>query len=78
MPEEVKTRTLEDAGFYRFRRAGERHAVTPPVIQSFHSFVKTNKAEDYQKYVAAVRLQQPITFKDMLELEPRAGGPIPI
>jgi glutamate synthase domain-containing protein 2/glutamate synthase domain-containing protein 1/glutamate synthase domain-containing protein 3 len=76
VPEEVKVRTLEDAGYYRFRRAGERHAVTPPVIQSFHSFVKSNKPEDYQKYVDAVRLQQPITFKDMLEFEPRAGGPI--
>ncbi len=70
--------SLEDAGFYRFRRAGERHAVTPPVIQSFHSFVKTNNAEDYQKYVDAGAAQQPITFKDLLEFVPRTGGPIPI
>ncbi|MGV3534016.1 MAG: glutamate synthase large subunit, partial [Chthoniobacteraceae bacterium] len=73
-----KDPALEDAGYYRFRRAGERHAVTPPVIQSFHSFVKTNNQEDYQKYVTAVRAQAPISFKDMLELVPQATGPIPI
>ena len=81
VPEEAdaaKKPGLEDAGYYRFRRAGERHAVSPPVIQAFHSFVKTNNPADYKKYVEAVRTQQPITFKDMLELVPRASGPVPL
>ncbi len=69
---------LDDAGYYRFRRAGERHAVSPPVIQSFHSFVKTNSPEDYKKYVEQVRAFQPISIKDMLEIVPKASGPIPI
>mgnify|MGYP000458437209 CR=1 FL=1 len=68
---------LEDPGFYRFRRNGENHAVTPPVIQSFHSFVKSGNADEYKKYVAAVKAQQPISFKDMLELVPKNGA-IPI
>ncbi|MEY2599799.1 MAG: glutamate synthase large subunit, partial [Verrucomicrobiota bacterium] len=68
---------LEDLGQYRFRRAGERHAVTPPVIQSFHSFVKTNNPDDYKKYVQAVKAQQPISFKDMMELVPK-NAPIPV
>ena len=73
----VKDPQLEDAGYYRFRRAGERHAVTPPVIQSFHSFVKSGNAEEYKKYVAAVKAQQPISFKDMFELVPKTA-PIPV
>jgi glutamate synthase (NADPH/NADH) large chain/glutamate synthase (ferredoxin) len=68
---------LEDPGFYRFRRNGENHAVTPPVIQSFHSFVKSGNADEYKKYVAAVKAQQPISFKDMMELVPKSA-PIPI
>ena len=68
---------LEDPGVYRFRRNGENHAVTPPVIQSFHAFVKTGNAEEYKKYVAAVKAQQPISFKDMFELVPK-NEPIPI
>jgi len=78
VPQDGKSQQLEDAGYYRFRRAGERHAVTPPVIQSFHSFVKTNNPDDYKKYVTNVREIAPISFKDMLELVPRPGGPIPI
>ena len=77
VPTEGKEAQLEDPGFYRFRRAGERHAVSPPVIQSFHSFVKTNNPDDYKKYVDAVKAQQPISFKDMLELVPK-GQPVPI
>ncbi len=77
VPTEGKEAQLEDPGYYRFRRAGERHAVTPPVIQSFHSFVKTNNPDDYKKYVEAVKAQQPISFKDMLELVPKAQ-PVPV
>jgi glutamate synthase (NADPH/NADH) large chain/glutamate synthase (ferredoxin) len=69
---------LEDGGVYRFRRAGERHAVSPPVIQSFHSFVKTNNPEDYKKYAEQVRAYQPISFKDLLDLVPKTSGPVPI
>jgi glutamate synthase domain-containing protein 2/glutamate synthase domain-containing protein 1/glutamate synthase domain-containing protein 3 len=68
---------LDDPGYYRFRRNGENHAVTPPVIQSFHAFVKSGNADEYKKYVAAVKAQQPISFKDMMELVPK-HAPIPI
>jgi glutamate synthase domain-containing protein 2/glutamate synthase domain-containing protein 1/glutamate synthase domain-containing protein 3 len=70
--------SLDDAGHYRFRRAGEKHAVSPPVIQSFHSFVKTANPADYTKYVEQVKAFQPISFKDMLEFVPAASGPVPI
>nr|MDQ3624427.1 glutamate synthase large subunit [Verrucomicrobiota bacterium] len=76
--EAAKGAVLDDPGMYRFRRGGERHAVTPPVIQAFHSFVRTNNPEDYKKYVEQVKAQQPISFKDMLELVPKNGGPIPL
>ncbi len=68
---------LDDPGFYRFRRNGENHAVTPPVIQSFHAFVKSGNADEYKKYVAAVKAQQPISFKDMFDYVPK-NAPIPL
>ncbi|HEX8295117.1 MAG TPA: glutamate synthase large subunit [Chthoniobacteraceae bacterium] len=76
-PPTDKGPALDDPGYYRFRRNGERHAVTPPVIQSFHKFVKSGNAEEYRKYVAEVRAQQPISFKDMMELVPKSA-PIPL
>jgi glutamate synthase (NADPH/NADH) large chain/glutamate synthase (ferredoxin) len=68
---------LDDPGFYRFRRVGERHAVAPTVIQSFHKFVKSGNADEYRKYVAEVKAQQPISFKDMMEVVP-FGPAIPL
>ncbi len=64
-------------GFYAYRRDGEAHAVTPPVLQSLHKFVglkgedKANKLEDYQSFVAALNSNHPIAIRDLLRLKPR-------
>ena len=67
----------EDGGFYRYRPKAEIHAVTPPVVQSFHSFVKTGDPEKYKAYVLALKANHPITIKDMLDVVP-AAEPISI
>src|SRR6201987_4757748 len=59
VPEENQSLELGDPGYYRFRRQGEQHAITPPVIKNFHTFVKSNKPEDYKAYVDAVRAVRP-------------------
>ncbi len=73
-----KPAALVNPGFYRFRPNGEAHALTPPVIKNFHTFVQTNKAEDYKKYVDSTLSATPISIRDLLELVPPASGPIPI
>ncbi|MGA7129972.1 MAG: glutamate synthase-related protein, partial [Chthoniobacterales bacterium] len=79
VPEEgTASVALEDPGFYRFRRQGEAHAITPPVIKNFHTFVKSNKPEDYRAYVDAIRAGRPNALRDLLELAPSGRGPIPI
>ncbi|MDX2079938.1 MAG: glutamate synthase large subunit [Terrimicrobiaceae bacterium] len=80
----IEAGKLDDPGFYRFRRGGELHAVTPPVLQNFHSYVgikgmdKAGKAEDYRKYVDSVLANRPIALRNLLEMSPAAGGPIPL
>lgn len=75
---------LEDPGYYRARRGGELHAVTAPVIQSFHSYVgikgkdKAGKEEDYKKYVEAVLANRPHSLRNLLDIIPNSEGPIPI
>ncbi|MBV8141130.1 MAG: glutamate synthase large subunit, partial [Verrucomicrobia bacterium] len=76
LPEENKKPELGDPGYYRFRRQGEQHAVTPPVIKSFHAFVKSNKQEDYKAYVEAVKAIRPNTLRDLLERVPTGKQPI--
>ena len=80
----VEAGKLEDPGYFRFRRGGELHAVTPPVIQNFHTFVgikgadKAGKAEDYKKYVDAVLTNRPHSIRNLLEIAPLPSGPVPI
>jgi glutamate synthase (NADPH/NADH) large chain/glutamate synthase (ferredoxin) len=78
VPAEGGTLELSDPGYYRFRRQGEQHAVTPPVIKNFHTFVKSNKPEDYKAYVDAVKAVQPTSLRDLLEIIPDGKSPIPI
>jgi glutamate synthase (ferredoxin) len=79
LPEEGSASvSLDDPGFYRFRRQGEAHAITPPVIKSFHAFVKSNKPEDYKAYANAIRAARPNALRDLLELAPSGRQPIPL
>src|SRR6516225_4291310 len=78
VPEENRTLELGDPGYYRFRRQGEQHAITPPVIKNFHTFVKSNKPEDYKAYVEAVKAVRPNSLRDLLQIIPTGREPIPI
>ncbi|PWT83463.1 MAG: glutamate synthase large subunit [Acidobacteria bacterium] len=78
VPEENHAVELGDPGYYRFRRQGEQHAITPPVIKNFHTFVKSNKPEDYKAYVEAVKAVRPNTLRDLLHRIPTGKEPIPI
>jgi glutamate synthase (NADPH/NADH) large chain/glutamate synthase (ferredoxin) len=76
--EEGEPLILGDPGFYRFRRSGELHAVTPPVIKNFHTFIRSNKPEDYKAYVDAVLTSTPHSLRNLLEFVPKATGPVPL
>ncbi|MEO0453241.1 MAG: glutamate synthase large subunit [Verrucomicrobiota bacterium] len=74
--EEANAGKQAPAGFYRFRRDGERHAVTPNVLQSLHKFVgikgedQAGNVEDYQAFVQAVEGNRPISVRDLLRFRP--------
>ena len=80
----VEAGKLDDPGYFRFRRGGELHAVSPPVIQNFHTFVgikgveKAGKLEDYKKYVDAVLANRPHSIRNLLEIVPSPSGPVAI
>jgi glutamate synthase (NADPH/NADH) large chain/glutamate synthase (ferredoxin) len=69
---------LEDPGYNRYRREGERHAVGGPVIKNFHTFVRNGDPEQYEDYVRQLKAVQPVALKDLMEFVPAAGGPIPV
>ena len=69
-------RTLQEAGYFRFRRNGEFHAFNPTVFKAMHKFVKSGDAEDYTKYAEAVEEGDPSSLRDLLAFKP--STPIPI
>jgi len=73
-----QTLDLGDPGYNRFRKSGERHALTTEVIKNFHTYVKSGKAEDYEGYVKASLENHPMAIKDLFEFVPAAGGPVPL
>jgi glutamate synthase domain-containing protein 2/glutamate synthase domain-containing protein 1/glutamate synthase domain-containing protein 3 len=75
---ERKPPVLQNPGFYRFRPQGEAHAVTPPMIKNFHTFVKTNNPADYKKYVESALSKNPISLRDLMEMLPATTGPVPL
>ena len=68
--------SLEEAGYFRFRRNGEFHAFNPTVFKSLHKFVKGGESEDYEKYVASIEEGEPSSLRDLLVFKP--STPIPI
>ena len=73
-----QTLNLGDPGYNRYRKAGERHALTTEVIKNFHTFVKSGKAEDYDDYVKLTLETSPVAIKDLFEFVPASSGAIPI
>jgi glutamate synthase (NADPH/NADH) large chain/glutamate synthase (ferredoxin) len=69
---------LGDPGYNRYRRSGERHALSTEVIKNFHTYVKSGKAEDYEEYVRVSLETGPVAIKDLLEFVPSTKGPIPL
>ena len=59
---------LEDAGIFRFRRNGERHAFDPGVVRALPI--------DYKTYANLVHSREPVALRDLLDL--RTGTPIDV
>ncbi|MEM9080844.1 MAG: glutamate synthase large subunit [Verrucomicrobiota bacterium] len=69
---------LEDPGYNRYRKSGEKHALSTEVIKNFHTYVKSGNPEDYEGYVKASLENNPITIKDLLEFKTDGLTPVPL
>ncbi len=67
---------LDDPGYNRWRRSGERHSISGPVIKSFHAFVRSGEEDKYEEYVRTQLENNPVAIKDLLDLVPGSHGPI--
>ena len=58
---------LQDRGFYRFRKAGEYHALNPLVFKALHKAVRTASFEAYGEYAKLVDERPACNLRDLLE-----------
>jgi len=67
---------LEDAGLFRYRRGGERHAFSPPQVRLLHRATREGHPEAYRQFVANIYSDRPASLRDMLAFVP--GTPVPL
>ena len=68
---------LVDRGIYRFRKAGEYHALNPLVFKALHKAVRTESFEAYDTYASLVDERPACTIRDLLEYK-KAPHPVPL
>jgi glutamate synthase (ferredoxin) len=77
---------LENPGFVKFRKGGERHATDPEVVEALHETAaahalrKAVRDEDrarYARFAELVNTREPLELRDLLELVP-AAAPAPL
>jgi glutamate synthase (ferredoxin) len=61
-----ETPELIDRGLYRFRKAGEYHALNPNVFKALHKAVRTENFEAYEEYARLVDERPAMNIRDLL------------
>ena len=69
-------RELADAGLFRFRHGGERHATSPSVVSRMHAFVKSPALDKFAHFENLSAEKLPDSIRDLFEIVP--GHPVPI
>ncbi len=61
---------LPDHGIIRFRKDGEAHAYSPPIVTALQKATNSNDATDYESYREMVKGQPLTAIRDLLRLKP--------
>jgi glutamate synthase (ferredoxin) len=64
---------LENPGYVKYRKGGERHATSPPVVDALQRAAHALRRGDYDLFAALVNERPPLELRDLLELAPAAG-----
>ncbi|PYP65497.1 MAG: glutamate synthase subunit alpha, partial [Gemmatimonadetes bacterium] len=69
--EQAAARVLPDHGRVRYRRDGEDHGWSPPVVTAL-------QREGYEAFLAKVAARPPAGPRDLLTIRPGEGAPVPL
>jgi glutamate synthase (ferredoxin) len=66
---------LENPGYVKFRKGGEPHATSPPVVDALQKAAHALRRGDYDRFADLVNERPPLELRDLLEFQP-AGRPL--
>jgi glutamate synthase (ferredoxin) len=66
---------LENPGYVKYRKGGEPHATTPPVVDALQRAAHALRRRDYDRFADLVNTRPPLELRDLLELAP-TGAPL--
>src|SRR5881394_4387386 len=75
-PDATVPEALPDLGRVRYRRDGEDHGWSPPLVRAMQTAVEKNTPEAYDGFKTRVAARLPASPRDLLAI--RAGTPIPL
>ncbi len=61
---------LENPGYVKFRKGGEQHATSPPVVDALQQAAHALRRGDYDRFAALVNERPPLELRDLLDLTP--------
>ena len=62
--------TLQDAGLYRFRHAGEQHGSSPELVRRMHHYIKSPTPENYAHFSELSGTREPVAVRDQFDIVP--------
>ncbi len=64
-----------DAGLYRFRKQGERHATSADLMRKLHAHIKNPDSDHYGEFESLAIEREPVAIRDLLDIVPAVSGP---
>ncbi|HKF20324.1 MAG TPA: glutamate synthase large subunit [Candidatus Angelobacter sp.] len=59
---------LRDAGYFRYRKEGERHNSSPELLRKLHASVKTGNEDHYRDFEELGSTREPTAVRDLLAI----------
>jgi glutamate synthase domain-containing protein 2 len=69
-------RALENPGYVKFRKGGEPHATSPPVVDALKQAAHALRRRDYERFADLVNGRAPLELRDLLELAETTPAPV--
>jgi glutamate synthase domain-containing protein 2/glutamate synthase domain-containing protein 1/glutamate synthase domain-containing protein 3 len=73
----LRASELENPGYVKFRKGGEPHATSPPVVDALQKAAHALRRGDYDRFAALVNTRAALELRDLLDFD-GSNDPVPL